>query len=135
MKYTPQQYAQTLRSLIKEAEPRKEREMIRAFLNTLASHGSLSLLPDIVRAVEQIQREEGNVREISVRTPERENELSIRRKLHFPPAPGCGRAGKADLSLIKDVRVRGGAIVESEGLRVDNSVAMRLARLQAALCA
>ena len=123
MRYTAPQYAQAILSLTREAEPRKERETIREFLKTLVSHGALSLLPEIVRTVEQIQREEKEVRTVSVRTPERESELAIKRKLHF----------KADLSLIKDVRVRGGAIVESDGLRVDNSIALRLKRLQEGL--
>lgn len=123
MRYTAPQYAQAILSLAKEAEPRKGRETIRQFLKTLASHGTLSLLPEIVLAMEQMQRKENKVRKVSVRTPERKSDLAIRRKLHF----------KADLSLIKDVRVRGGAIVESDGLRVDNSIALRLKRLQEAL--
>lgn len=123
MRYNAPQYAQALLSLVEEAPAHKERETIRGFLKTLATHGALSLLPEIVRAVEKFERERKGVREVSVRTPERESELGIRRKLHF----------KSELTLIKDVRLRGGAIVESEDVRVDNSIALRLRRLQEAL--
>ncbi len=125
MKYNAPQYARALLSLVEEAPDRKEREVMRSFFRTLTSHGALSLVPEIVRAASDLRRREKNLRKVAVRTEVRENEETIRRKLHF----------KAEVQAIKDVRVRGGAVVESEGLRVDNSIAMRLKRLQEALCA
>ena len=125
MKYSAPQYARALLSLVEEAPDRKEREVMRSFFATLASHGALLLLPEIVRAVSDLRRREKNLRDVAVRTEVRESEVAIRRKLGF----------SAEIAAIKDVRVRGGAIVESDGLRVDNSIAMRLKRLQEALCA
>ena len=135
MRYSAPQYAKVLLSLASEVPQREARGTMREFFKTLANHGALSLLPEIVREVARLQNEEKHLREVTVRSAERESELSIKRKLHFPPAPGFGRASKAEVKAIKDVRVRGGAIVESGGLRVDNSLALRLKRLQNALCA
>ncbi len=100
MKYTAPQYARALLSLVAEAPERKERETMRSFFKTLAAHGALSLMPEIVRAASDIRRRKKNLKHVSVRAA-----------------------------------ARGGAVVESEGLRVDNSIAMRLKRLQEALCA
>ena len=135
MRYTAPQYAQVLLSLASEVPQREARGTMREFFKTLASHGALSLLPEIVREVARFQNDEKHLREVMVRSAERESELSIKRKLHFPPAPGFGRASKTEVQAIKDVRVRGGVIVESGGLRVDNSLALRLKRLHTALCA
>lgn len=123
MKYSSVQYATALHDLARETPHAKRRGMIREFLATVAKSGALSLLPEIVRTLARMQREARGVREVSVRTHERTSELALKRKLRF----------RADLSLIKDVLVRGGAIVESEGVRVDNSIAKRMGRLRDAL--
>lgn len=123
MRYNAPQYAKALLSLAAEAPQREARGVIREFFKTLANHGALSLLPEIVREVSRQQHEEKNLRAVMVRSAQRESELSIKRKLHF----------KAEVSAVKDVRLCGGAIVEAGDLRVDNSVAMRLGRLREAL--
>lgn len=123
MRYTPQQYVKALLELVAETPKYKHREVMREFLRTLSAHGAFPMLHDIVREVgEQIDAEK-NVKRVSVRTVERESEASMRRKLHF----------KAAVSVIKDVRLGGGAIVEMGDLRVDNSIAMRVGRLRKAL--
>ena len=123
MKYSAPQYAKALLALVEEAPRHKEREAMRQFFKTLASQGALQLLPEIVREVGEIRQKEKGLRAVSVFAPERESELSIKRKLKF----------KSAVTLHKDVRLKGGAVVESEGLLVDNSIAMRMRRLRRAL--
>ena len=135
MRYSAPQYAKVLLSLASEVPQREARALMREFFKTLASHGALSLLPEIVQGVARLQNEERGIREVVVRSAERESALSIKRKLHFPPTQGFGRANRVEVSALKDVRLRGGAVVESDGLRVDNSLALRLKRLHTALCA
>ena len=68
MKYTAPQYARALLDLVAEAPDRKERETMRSFFKTLASHGALSLLPEIVRAASDLRRRAKNLRRVAVRT-------------------------------------------------------------------
>ena len=122
MRYSAPQYAKVLLSLLSEVSKGAARETMRTFFKTLASHGALSLLPEIVREVASRKDREKNVRRVLVRSAERVSELSVKRKLHF----------KAEVRAIKDTRVFGGAVVESGDLRVDNSIAMRLERIRQA---
>ena len=132
MKYTPNQYAQALHDLAEDTAPAKRRGMIREFVRTLAKNGSLGLLPEIIREFEQQRDREKGIRHVIVRAPERLSEAGVARKLHFPPAHGFGRAGKARVKSERDARLMGGVVVEVDDIRVDNSVARRLERARKA---
>lgn len=133
MKYSSIQYAHALRDLVRETPPAKRRGMIREFLAAVAKNSSLALLPEIIREYEAQKRKERGVRVVIVRAPERLSEAGVARKLRFPPPHGFGRASKAKVKSERDTRLRGGAVVEMDDLRVDNSIAKRLGRLREAL--
>lgn len=123
MRYTATQYAKVLHDLAEETPATKTRAMIRDFLSMLASQNALSLIPDIKREYQELEDKERGVRKVSVRTPERESELGMKRKLPF----------KADVVVNKDVRLGGGAVIETGDIKIDNSVRMRMERLRKAL--
>jgi F0F1-type ATP synthase delta subunit len=132
MKYSPHQYATALHDLARETPLAKRRGMVREFLAAVAKNGSLSLLPEIIREYECLSDKEKKLRHVTVRAPERLPESGIARKLHFPPAHGFGRAGKVKVKSERDARLMGGAVIEVDDLRVDNSIRMRLERARQA---
>ncbi|MDO8564841.1 MAG: F0F1 ATP synthase subunit delta [bacterium] len=120
MRYTPQQYAQTLRALVEE-NPRDRKAATRQFAQTLASQNALSLLPDIIREYEQGRLREKGVKRVVVYTPERETGLKHKFGV------------KAEVVAQSDVRLLGGVVIESGDVRVDNSIKMRMERIKEAL--
>jgi F0F1-type ATP synthase delta subunit len=123
MHYSPHQYASVLHELISDAPAAKRREVIREFLDIVAKNNSLSLLPEITREYGELRDREKKVRQVTVRAPERLPESGVARRLWF----------KAKINSVRDVRLLGGAVVEVDGLRVDNSVRMRMERARKAL--
>lgn len=123
MRYSVPQYARALLSLVEETPEHRHREVMREFFKTLAAHGTLSVVEDIVREVGLLLDGRHGVRRVSVRSVLRESERAFRRKLHFTAA----------VSAVKDVRLGGGVVIERGDLRVDNSIARRLGRLREAL--
>ena len=59
---------------------------------------------------------------MTISTPERLPEGGVAQKLPF----------KANVRALRDVRLKGGATLEVDDLRVDNSIAMRLERISKA---
>lgn len=123
MRYSPTQYATALAGLIEEAPAAKRRETIQAFLDALAKQGALPLLSEIVRECERASDKKAGLHHVSIAAPERLQEGAVARKLLF----------KARVNAVRDVRLKGGAVVEIDGLRVDNSIRIRLERVREAL--
>ena len=123
MKYSSVQYAKALHDLTRETPPAKRRSMIREFLAAVAKNGSLGALPDIVREYEALADQQKKICRVTVRAPERLPESGVARKLHF----------RAKVRSERDVRLGGGAVIEVNDLRVDNSVAMRMERARRVL--
>ena len=123
MKYSPHQYAKALRALADESPSGGRREAVREFLAALSKNWELSLLPDILREFEQDTLAKAKLHEVSARAPERLSESAVARKLPF----------RARVNSVRDVRLAGGAVLEVDGLRIDNSVNMRLSRIREAL--
>lgn len=122
MKYSSIEYARALNSLIKESSPSGRRGTIRDFLATVARQGSFGLLPEIIREYSSLSDKEAGIREVTIRTTERVPATVLTKKLSF----------KARVEALRDVRLLGGAVVEVGDLRIDNSVAGRLARARKA---
>jgi len=123
MKYSSVQYAKALHDLTRETPPAKRRSMIREFLAAVAKNGSLGALPDIVREYEALADQQKKICRVTVRALERLPESGVARKLHF----------RAKVRSERDVRLGGGAVIEVNDLRVDNSVAMRMERARRVL--
>lgn len=123
MRYSPVQYASALRSLVEEASVAERREVIREFLDTLARQNALPLLPDIIRKLEEGALAQEGRHAVTIRAPERLSEVAVARKLPF----------KSQVKAVRDARLQGGAILEVDGLRADNSIKMRLTRAREAL--
>ena len=123
MKYTPNQYAHALHDFAKDTPPAKRREMIREFLGTVSKNSSRSALPDIIREFEVLSDKEAKLHHVTIRSRERLPESGVSKKLHF----------KATVKAERDVRLQGGAVVEVDDLRIDNSIAGRLQRARAVL--
>ncbi len=123
MRYSPVQYARALRDLATETPDRERRSMLRRFIGMLETHRALGELADIVREYRELEREGKHIRSVVVKTPERESEVSFRHKLPF----------KAEVDARRDVRLRGGAIIEVGDVRVDNSISRRLEKMREVL--
>jgi len=122
MKYSAHQYASVLHDLTAEAPATKRREVIRLFLGAVTKNGALSQLPEIVRKYEAISDINAGIHQVTISTPERLPEGGVAQKLPF----------KANVRALRDVRLKGGATLEVDDLRVDNSIAMRLERISKA---
>lgn len=123
MRYSAAQYAQALRDLARETAPAKRRAVVREFIATVAKNNSLSSLPEIIREYETLSDREKKLRHVTIRAPQRLPEGGIARKLRF----------KAKVKSERDARLLGGAVIEVDDVRVDNSIARRLQRVRAAL--
>lgn len=122
MRYNASQYAKVLYEIAGDTTVAKRRDMIRDFLDAVAKNGSLSILPDIIREFENLSDTEAGIHHVTVRTPERLPTEGLSKKLPF----------KAKVTALRDVRLGGGAVVEVDDLRIDNSVAMRMSRAREA---
>lgn len=123
MRYSASQYARAFRELVAETPAPKRRALIRGFLATLAKNSGLVLLPEIIREYEAQRRKEKGVHAVVVHAPERLSEGGVARKLGF----------KAQVKSERDIRLRGGAVIELDDVRVDNSIAKRMGRIREAL--
>lgn len=123
MRYSPTQYAKALSGLIEETPAAKRRETVQKFLDALAKHGALPLLSEIVREFERAADKKAGLHDVLISAPERLGEGAVARKLPF----------KARVTAVRDVRLKGGAVVEVDGVRVDNSIKMRMERMREAL--
>lgn len=123
MRYSPTQYAAALRDLVEEAPAAKRRETVQKFLDALAKQGALPLLSEIVREFEHAGDKKAGLHNVSIAAPEHLHEGTVGRKLPF----------KVRVNVVRDMRLRGGAVVEIDGLRVDNSIKMRMERIREAL--
>ncbi|HBV01621.1 MAG TPA: hypothetical protein DEF00_04555 [Candidatus Taylorbacteria bacterium] len=123
MRYSPQQYAKALYELAKESPQARRCETIKDFLDTLAKNGALGLLPEIMREFGRQTDEKEKIHEVTVQSPERMQTSSVAQKLPF----------RAKVKSVLDVRLLGGTVIEIDGLRIDNSVRMRLERVRQAL--
>jgi len=90
--------------------------MVRNFLTAVAKNGSLHLVPEITREYLLLSDRKANVRDVTVKTPERMSAETLARKFPF----------KARVEALRDIRLAGGAVIEVDDLRVDNSIARRL---------
>jgi len=122
MRYSPAQYATVLYELTGDAPATKRREVIRDFLTAVGKNGAFSLLPEIVREFEAISDKKEHIHHVTISTPERLPEAGVARKVPF----------KAKVRALRDVRLKGGAMLEVDDLRIDNSIAMRLERIRKA---
>lgn len=122
MRYSPAQYAEALFDLAAEASPVKRREAIREFLSAVTKQSALGLLPEIIREFEAIFDRREKVRQVTISTPERVSAESVARKIHF----------KSKVTALRDARLLGGAVVEVDDVRIDNSVSGRLGRAREA---
>ncbi len=122
MRYTSVQYAEALFDLVEEASAPKRREAIREFLSAVTKNNALRLLPEIIREFEELSDKKAKIREVTISTPERVSAEGVARQIHF----------KSRVTTLRDVRLLGGAVVEVDDLRVDNSVAGRLGRAREA---
>src|SRR3989338_6106721 len=124
MKYSSVQYAKAFHDLAEDTTSAKRRGMIREFLAAVAKNGSLGVLPDIVREYEALADQQKKICRVTIRAPERLSESGVARKLHF----------MAKVRSERDVRLGGGgAGIEVNDLRGDNSVKMRMERVRQAL--
>ena len=124
MKYSSVQYAKAFHDLAEDTPSAKRRGMIREFLAAVAKNGSLGVLPDFVRESEALADQQKKICRVTIRAPERLSESGVARKLHF----------RAKVKSERDVRLGGGgAVIEVNDLRVDNSVKMRMERVRQAL--
>lgn len=123
MKYSAPQYAKALHELVNDASGSEHRKVIREFLTFVSKHGALSQLPDIVVEFERVSERAAGVHSVVIRSPDRLAEADVARRLPF----------KARVQALLDARLGGGAVVEVDDLRIDNSVAMRMERLRDAL--
>jgi F0F1-type ATP synthase delta subunit len=123
MRYNAQQYAEILYELTDVTTSIKRREVIREFLETVAKNGALPLLTEIQREFAHLLDVKKGVHVVTVKSSERLEPASVARKLPF----------KSRVNAIRDVRLSGGIALETDGLRVDNSVAGRLTRAREAL--
>ncbi len=122
MRYSATQYAKALHQLADETPAQKRRELILDFLGTVSKNGSLSLIPEIVREFELSADKDAGIREVVIRTAERVTAQTVSKSLPF----------KTRVKAEVDVRLKGGAVLEMDDLRVDNSVRIRLARARQA---
>lgn len=122
MRYSATQYASALHDFLADTAPAKRRETIRGFLAAVAKNGSLGLLPEIMREFTAQRDRQKKIRDVTVRAAERLSERSVARRLRF----------RARVKSERDARLGGGAVVEVNDLRVDNSVARRLERVREA---
>lgn len=122
MRYTPAQYAEVLTDLIAEASPTKRRETIREFLSAVTKNNALGLLPEIIRGFEALSDRRAKIHQVTISTPERVSTENVARKIHF----------NSKVTALRDVRLLGGAVVEVDDLRIDNSIAGRLGRAREA---
>lgn len=123
MKYSAVQYAVALHGLVRETPPAKWRGMARDFIAAISKNGSLSAVPEIIREFELLADTEAKIHRVLVQTPERLPEAEVSRALPF----------KAHVKAVRDTRLHGGAVIEADGVRVDNSIKMRLERVREAL--
>lgn len=122
MKYTSAQYAFVLRDMVKES-PRQTRKAVRGLVELLERHHALSLWTEIAREYVRAKTGARGRKPLTVRLEKRGGGTAIRRGLPFPTA----------LSIVKDARLRGGVVLETEDLRIDNSIMGRLKRMREAL--
>lgn len=122
MRYSPTQYAEALFDLAEEAVPAKRREAVREFLSAVMKNNALGLLPEIIREFEAISDRKAKIHQVTISTPERVSAEGVAKKIHF----------KSKVTALRDVRLLGGAVVEVDDLRIDNSVAGRLGRAREA---
>ncbi|MDO8594026.1 MAG: F0F1 ATP synthase subunit delta [bacterium] len=122
MKYSPVQYVTVLHDILADTDASKRREAIRQFLASVGKNGSLSILPEIVREFESLSDKKAGIHHLTISSPERLSELAVSRKLSI----------KAKVTALRDVRLMGGATLELDDLRIDNSVAMRMERARKA---
>ena len=120
MRYSPAQYARALSELAEEAPPAKLRETVKDFFDTVARNDALNLLPEIEKEFERLISAKDGRHSVTIISPEGLSDLSVALKVPF----------KASVKAIRDVRLLGGVVVEVNGLRVDNSVMMRLNRIR-----
>ena len=118
MKYTPTQYALALYDITESAEPAKRREFIRDFLDSVTKNGALNILPDIIREFEHLSDTKGDIHQVTISTPERLSTEAVEKKLPF----------KGKVRALRDVRLIGGAVIEVDDLRINNSIRNRLDR-------
>lgn len=122
MRYNASQYAKALHEIIADTTATKRRDVIREFIGAVSKNGSLGSLPDIIREFQLLADRESGIRHVVVSTPERLPEGTVAFKLPF----------KAKVKALRDVRLGGGAVVEVDDLRIDNSIAMRMERARKA---
>lgn len=122
MKYTPTQYAKVLQDITSESTPSERRSVIRDFLDSVTKNGALGLLPDVIREFEYLSDAKDKIHRVTISTPERLATEGVAKKLPF----------KGKIRALRDVRLMGGAVVEVDDLRIDNSVRARLGRARKA---
>jgi F0F1-type ATP synthase delta subunit len=123
MKYSPQQYARAFHETVSRTAPAKRRQVIRDFLSVVAKSGSLSSIPEIVLECSRSFGRTGPAREVSISTPERLSVDTVARKIPFA----------SKVRSVRDVRLKGGAVVLFDDVRIDNSIARRMKRVREAL--
>ncbi|HCB35509.1 MAG: hypothetical protein A2W52_03345 [Candidatus Taylorbacteria bacterium RIFCSPHIGHO2_02_49_25] len=123
MHYSPTQYAEALLDLAKESAPSKRHEMVRDFLSAMERNNALNLLPEVIQEFNRILDVREKIHAVSLWSAQHLSEAGIVRKLPF----------RSRIESIRDVRLGGGVIAEVDGLRVDNSIFGRLARVRQAL--
>ena len=122
MRYSPHQYADTLHELMEETSVAKRRDVMREFLETVAKNGSLNQLSEIVREFELLSDKKAGIKAVTIQTPERLSETTVAKELPF----------KVRVTALRDVRLEGGAVIEVDDLRIDNSIRSRLERARKA---
>lgn len=128
MRVSPTQYATALFELLSDAPAAKHQKLMQQFLNNLYNEGKLKILPDILRAVEQLDYAKKGVVPVTVTTARAIDAAMIQETLKsLMPNQAT------EVSIVIDESLIGGMRVETQDKRWDVSVTGQLKQLKNAL--
>jgi len=120
MKYSPTQYAKALYDLTAKASGHQSREVVARLARFLDKQNSLYLERDIREAFKSYARKKEGVSEVKIKAASETTSKDLAK--HF------GKENDVEVSV--EPALLGGAMIEIDGTRIDNSVKRRLAGLK-----
>lgn len=128
MRVSPTQYATALFELLQRAPAAEHQKLMQQFLKNLYNEGKLKILPDILRAVEQLDYAKKGVVPVTVTTARTVDAAMIQETLKslLPNQP-------TEVNAVIDESLIGGMRVETQDKRWDVSVSGQLKQLKNAL--
>lgn len=127
MKYTHEQYAQSLYEAFQDTNPKDHDRVIENFIGILKSHGDLSEYERIIAAYEKYDKGERGVKEVEVTTAGSTVNRSLLNELNHLVGINAEIKQKVDENLI------GGVVIKVDDTLIDASIKRQLENLDKTL--